>query len=80
MRESSTLHDLLLEANRVLIVLEALGPGERHPGVVILETREIYSQMLGLLGKKSLTTAEAISLQRVMDRINTSLRFFGESS
>jgi hypothetical protein len=74
--DSAVLRDLLIQANRVLIMLESLSPGEGHQALIVLEAREVYSQMLSLLGKKSMTAVEALNLQHVMDRMQANLRFF----
>lgn len=71
--------DLMADAHRVILALDAVTPRDGSRSAVIIDARRLYALLLEYLGTTLLSPSEANAVQNALDVIHARMKFFGES-
>lgn len=71
--------DLMSDAYRVILALDAVTPRDGAAGMALTEARRVYASLYDYQRTAWLTKREADAVQNALDVIQARLKFFGES-
>ncbi len=78
--DRALIESLLADANRILLILAALDLRERNPLIspALRDSLQVYTQLQQYQATASLAKDESASVDEVLARLKSYLRYFGE--